>query len=718
MDRQLYNMGSGEEIMEENVQETFSPQGDTTQVQEGIMQVAPQGAQQNQAEQYRPIAEDLAKDPKKALALLIKMLIEQGVPPEQAEKIAMEMIQGVAEGGMEEVSEDTRVEARFGGRMGYASGGIGRLVDREQYGFGSFFKKVTSIPRKLVKGVKSVAKSPLGRMALTVAAGYYLGPAGLNIGSGMGAIGGGALRAALGNLAVQAVSGQKINFKEALAAGAIGGVVGGVQQANTLNTGVTDSSGQFGGQENLTINEDTYGGGYSQADLDYANSVTSAPAELNYANSITSAPTTANVVKNAPTSNFASIKDYVGDSYNTGIDLIKEYPKTAIAGAGILASMSTGQPKQNPGESMEDFNRRVKAWKTTLNANLGNTRPYSGYSLPSSANNPLYPVRVANGGRIGYQQGGISELTQQSFYEPMAMMAQGGRIGYADGFAPDGVTLKNSYDVIKNMDNELNPSTLDQMFGVITGKMGGEDEGASLIDKIQEYKYGRTFPRETISKYGKNVYLGQIPKPDRPAMSMDETINELEKQWDKLIEEGYEPGKTSYFDDLGIYKKEDIERRISLGFDQAMGPKDNTKQLAANGGRIGYQQGGISELTQQSFYEPMAMMAQGGRMGYAYGNSVEQGIMSAPQIADQMGMPVGNPRQNQQGITELDYRNEGGFVPPIGIKEKEDDIPAMLSNNEFVFTADAVKNAGGGDPNVGAQKMYAMMKQLENGGRA
>jgi hypothetical protein len=67
--------------------------------------------------------------------------------------------------------------------------------------------------------------------------------------------------------------------------------------------------------------------------------------------------------------------------------------------------------------------------------------------------------------------------------------------------------------------------------------------------------------------------------------------------------------------------------------------------------------------------------------------------MAAPQIAMQMGMPVGNPRRNQQGITELDYRNEGGFVPPIGIKEKADDIPAMLSNNEFVFTADAVKNA-------------------------
>jgi len=107
--------------------------------------------------------------------------------------------------------------------------------------------------------------------------------------------------------------------------------------------------------------------------------------------------------------------------------------------------------------------------------------------------------------------------------------------------------------------------------------------------------------------------------------------------------------------------------------------------------------------------------AYGGRMGYAYG-SVDEGIMAAPQIANMMGMPVGNPRQNQQGVSELDYRDQGGFVPPIGVKERADDIPAMLSNNEFVFTADAVKNAGGGDPNIGAQKMYTLMKRLESGG--
>ena len=123
-------------------------------------------------------------------------------------------------------------------------------------------------------------------------------------------------------------------------------------------------------------------------------------------------------------------------------------------------------------------------------------------------------------------------------------------------------------------------------------------------------------------------------------------------------------------------------------------------QKAANGGRIGYQEGGIGDLikqtTQQAFFGT-PMMASGGRMGYALGAEVPT-------------------RENQAGITELDYRKTGGFVPPIGIKEKADDIPAMLSNNEFVFTANAVRNAGDGDVNQGAKRMYTLMKNLENGG--
>ena len=60
---------------------------------------------------------------------------------------------------------------------------------------------------------------------------------------------------------------------------------------------------------------------------------------------------------------------------------------------------------------------------------------------------------------------------------------------------------------------------------------------------------------------------------------------------------------------------------------------------------------------------------------------------------------------------EMDYRG-GGFIP-VGAKERADDVPARLSKNEFVMTADAVRAAGGGSVDVGAQRMYDLMNRLE-----
>ena len=85
--------------------------------------------------------------------------------------------------------------------------------------------------------------------------------------------------------------------------------------------------------------------------------------------------------------------------------------------------------------------------------------------------------------------------------------------------------------------------------------------------------------------------------------------------------------------------------------------------------------------------------ADGGRVGYSKGGGLMNLRMG--------GMPV-----------EMDYRAKGGFVP-IGKKEKADDVPARLSKNEFVFTAKAVRNAGGGDIRKGAKRMYQLMNKLE-----
>ena len=174
--------------------------------------------------------------------------------------------------------------------------------------------------------------------------------------------------------------------------------------------------------------------------------------------------------------------------------------------------------------------------------------------------------------------------------------------------------------------------------------------------------------------------------------------------------------------------------------------EQNMKEYRAEGGRIGYAEGNPNQK-QMTMIEDMLKRgvdmdtiktltgasdeviqdrinfikyggakvpiekAEGGRIGYARGDTAEQNAMQAAGIMD---LPL---NQNPAGITELDLRETGGFIPPVGVKEKADDIPAMLSNNEFVFTADAVRGMGDGDVNKGAERMYSMMKQLENGGR-
>ena len=92
--------------------------------------------------------------------------------------------------------------------------------------------------------------------------------------------------------------------------------------------------------------------------------------------------------------------------------------------------------------------------------------------------------------------------------------------------------------------------------------------------------------------------------------------------------------------------------------------------------------------------------AYGGRIG-----KQEGGIMATDEASEMIDM----------GGMEKDYRNEGGFVA-MGGKERADDVPARLSKNEFVFTADAVRNAGGGDIDRGAEVMENLMNNLEQGG--
>ena len=84
---------------------------------------------------------------------------------------------------------------------------------------------------------------------------------------------------------------------------------------------------------------------------------------------------------------------------------------------------------------------------------------------------------------------------------------------------------------------------------------------------------------------------------------------------------------------------------------------------------------------------------------------VESAITKARFIRRHHGVPLRARRYASRRTQRRIYSNR--------YTREKDDVPAMLSKNEFVLTADAVKAAGNGDANVGAQRMYNMMHSLE-----
>ncbi len=160
--------------------------------------------------------------------------------------------------------------------------------------------------------------------------------------------------------------------------------------------------------------------------------------------------------------------------------------------------------------------------------------------------------------------------------------------------------------------------------------------------------------------------------------------------------------------------------KIDTVCNEASGFADIVKEAESfSGGQDAYLRNELDRQAELSD-EMKAQMANGGiPVNEDDEDSYRAGVMQAMFQNRKKGMgggmmqiPTGKMRMNEGGVIERDYRDEGGFVP-VGIKEKADDVPAMLSKNEFVMTADAVRGAGGGSIEKGAQRMYDTMKSLE-----
>jgi len=406
--------------------------------------------------------EMIQMDQQQALQTIIDILIQNGIPPEQAQQLAQQILQIFIQGGAPAVEAFANQLEQQEQAEAMASGGIAGYAKRQGYGFGSFFKGVTKAVTGVVKGVanavKSVAKSPIGKIALTIAATYALGPAGLGIGQMASATPwiASAINAGLANTLVQGITTGKFNPKEALTAAALGGVSGAMGVPGTSETTAATNTGT-----NITSDFSKVGLGNPDAGAAiYTDYSTIAPtaaqaqaagmgvsdlgdvatkgyavAPQNTSFQLQGAGDGSTINANAITSDYSypgtldkiktSVSNYGTDLMNkaqTGIQNLYQDPLgtiTKLAGSayetvkdnaiplaiGAGAGYALGAPQQ-PNESNEDFAKRqqdeVNPLITYYGRNLQIKNPY--FYQKFGAKNPF--ETAAQGGIMGYRGGG------------------------------------------------------------------------------------------------------------------------------------------------------------------------------------------------------------------------------------------------------------------------------------------------------------------------
>jgi hypothetical protein len=315
----------------------------------------------------------------------------------------------------------------------------------------------------------------------------------------------------------------------------------------------------------------------------------------------------------------------------------------------------------------------------------------------------------------------------------MAGFQGAGNVGQTTGITPEGINLDAAYgDMAPNLSSNLNqtgitPEGINLRAAYESPSItatGQPTTPTSILDKgitsIKDFGTNlMTDPLKTIGNVGSSIY--QTAKDNALPLatgflagsSLAQQPNESDDEYASRA--ARDANVAAYITQYGGGSK--LYSPSFYSMEKAIDPFAGRTTFAATGGRIGYAEGSTSfekQILEKKGYGDMMKNMTPREISQLYDSVM--GTFSR-RFQAEGSMPMGEPRKNPAGIMELDYRAKGGFVPPVGIKEKADDIPAMLSNNEFVFTADAVRNAGGGNVDRGAQRMYSLMKNLESGGR-
>jgi hypothetical protein len=256
-----------------------------------------------------------------------------------------------------------------------------------------------------------------------------------------------------------------------------------------------------------------------------------------------------------------------------------------------------------------------------------------------------------------------------------ALFGKETKTGYKPSYTKIGSFGLGIYDYLKNAST---PQEAGEMLVEQTGDPTDYDRGVALFSQIPEGAFD--IPQQYRLANGgmprSNFAIGGEPLPEDPT----KPINPFQpKPTGPVL-----PNKMADIPkDLSL---EDAIKTFRMLFERD--PKDMEELLEF------YKNRSLSETDSE---EGIMMAKNGGFMR----KNFALGTRPTDQESGLGGLPI-----------EADMRYTGGFMP-YGAVEKADDVPARLSKNEFVFTADAVRAAGGGSVEKGAQKMYNTMKQLE-----
>ena len=627
-----------------------------------------------------------------ALLTIIQMLIEEGIDPETAKELAGRILEAFNQGGepaVEALANQLEQEEGMQEPMMMAEGGItninmardmlqskaprgeflayinpqeagilrlmgGAGQDVNVRGVPSYFKKVF---KSIGKAIKSIAKSPIGMIALSIAAPYAIGAMfpGFAALGGTGILGG-ALRAGISNLAIQGITTGKINPKQALLAAAAGGALSGFQGA-TLTGAAPATSGLTGAEQSFN----TLGGAAT-------------PSEIFTSPGALSSGVTGTGVIPAPGSSFYSPTETM-----TAANVNLQQPN--IVDKGIMAAKDLGTTVQDFGTKaltsiQETGANFIKDPIATLGRGVGAVYDYAKEN-PSAA---ILAATAAIGALTPQQAGEPDNSFQQRKAEHDRRVAE-----YITQYGGGAKVYSPGASGLYAMEGAVDP---------FAGRSSYAADGGYITNR-QNYFLGKRVSAVATPQSGGSTGGGS---------GMGGMMARLIQQNSQM----FKPQRTTIEPIVG-------QPRTAEFIDINQNGIDDRDEGMMYGGRAGYAEGSISferkSLEKKGYGDMMKNMTPK-EISQLYDSVM--GTFSR-RFQAEGSMPMGEPRRNQAGIMELDYRAKGGFVPPIGIKEKADDIPAMLSNNEFVFTADAVRAAGGGSVNKGAERMYGLMKQLESG---